>query len=153
MMTKKIIRADRGFSLTELIIVMGIMLLVVYMSMSSHIGDVTAKQEAEKLEVWLARITQQAIRMRRTFELTASGANLQVTWTDTQSNNTEKFDADAGFTFSYNKAKISYNTATNGVGTTNGHFTITAKDNSKYYLIVSTTGRIRLSETKPAQDE
>ena len=103
-MTKKIIRADRGFTLTELVICIGIMLTVVYFSMDSHISDITAKQEAEKLEVWLMRITQKAIRTRRGFEITASGSEVKVKWDDTEIE--EPFDSDPGFTFSYNKSKI-----------------------------------------------
>ncbi|MBQ6773423.1 MAG: prepilin-type N-terminal cleavage/methylation domain-containing protein [Synergistaceae bacterium] len=135
----------KGFTLTELIICMGIMLLVVYISMGSHIGDQTAKQEAEKLEIWLARITQQAIRTRRGFELTASGSDVKITWSDNLK--TERFDATPGCTFAYSKNKIIYNPSDNGVGTTNGHFTVTGQDKSKYYIYVSTTGRIRLSDS------
>ena len=133
----------KGFTLTELVICIGIMLTVIYFSMDSHISDQTGKQEAEKLEIWLARITQQAIRTRRSFELTASGSEVKVKWSN---NATERFDATPGCTFAYNNNKIIYSPTDNGVGTTNGHFTVTGQDKSKYYIIVSSTGRIRLSD-------
>lgn len=137
----------KGFTLTELIICMGIMLLVVYISMGSHIGDQTAKQEAEKLEIWLARITQQAIRTRRGFELTASGSDVKITWSDNLK--TERFDSSAGFKFGINGGitKLSYSMADNGFNPPSTLIVTNGRDNSKYYVIASSTGRIRLSES------
>ena len=146
----------KGFTLTELIICMGIMLLVVYISMSSHIGDQTGRQEAQRLEIWLARITQQATRMRRGFEITVNSSKNKLTLEWLDNNKKEKFDATPGCTFSYNRNNATYNAATNGfTAGTNGHFTVKGndKDKSVYYVILSTTGRIRLSEQEPSSDD
>ena len=155
-MTRQIIRAKDGFTLTELVICMGIMLLVVYFSMSSHIGDQTGKQEAERLEIWLARITQQAIRMKRVFDIKVDSSKTKLTleWRDNKKK--ENFEATPGCTFSYNRSQITYNPSNDGfTAGTNGHFTVNGNDQDKsvYYVILSTTGRIRLSDTPPDKDE
>ena len=141
----------KGFTLTELIICMGIMLLVVYMSMSPHIGDVTAKQEAERLNVWLARIIQQAIRMKRSFKISTwdmpeGYTRVIVEWGDNAEK--EKFNANPACKITMGRNEIKYHSVSNGFEGSQCTITVMNKhkQGDKYYLIVSGTGRIRLSD-------
>lgn len=153
----------KGFTLTELIICMGIMLLVVYLSMNPNIDRQTGKQEAERLEIWLARIFQQAARTRAGFNiLVYNNQAIGVQWNHSKvkdrTRRSTKFDDEfkttPGCTYSYNRDRISYNVSNNGVAPgTNGTFTVTGQDGSVYYVIISKTGRVRLSDTRPGTDE
>ena len=138
----------KGFTLTEIVICMGIMLLVVYLSMDFHIGDQTAKQEAERLEIWLTRIFQQAIRMRRGFTMYNQTTSIRVIWGN--KNPDSIFKATSGCTFSdeTGNGTFSFSSVTNGFGTTNATIKVTGQDGSKYYIKFSKTGRIRLTEDK-----
>ena len=161
-MTKRM--KAKGFTLTEIVICMGIMLTVVYFSMDIHIGDQTAKHEAEKLEVWLTRIFQQAARTRSDFVIKVyQDKAIGVQWNhislkykkDRTKRSTmfdDEFPATQGCTYSYNRPQIKYNVSDNGVAGTNGHFDVTGQDGSKYYVVISNTGRVRLSETEPSDD-
>ncbi|MBQ7732972.1 MAG: type II secretion system protein [Synergistaceae bacterium] len=143
----------KGFTLTELIICMGIMLLVVYMSMSPHIGDVTAKQEAERLNVWLARIIQQAIRMKRGFTMYVMEPSIKILWWNGASSEWgSPFKATSGCKLVNTSSKGDFSFSVDkGFGSKNGTIEVTGQDGSKHYLVLSKTGRIRLSDEKPYQ--
>lgn len=158
-MTKRM--KAKGFTLTELIICMGIMLLVVYLSMNSHIGDVTAKQEAEKLAVWLERIFQKAARTRVGCAIKVYiNKDIGAQWDHIKKDRTrrstmfdDEFPKTQGFTFSYNRDRVKYRVPEDNVlPGTNGHFDVIAPDGSIYYVVISKTGRVRLSETEPGDD-
>lgn len=151
------INMHKGFSLIELLICMGIIFLVSYFSLTPEIGKQTAKQEAERIEIWLARITQKAIRMRRSFEMTVTSNNtrLKIYWVD--NSESEYFKATTGCKIELPSARssVQYSSATNKFEGSDCTMTVTGLDkdssneNVKHYVIISQTGRIRLSDTKP----
>ena len=144
-----------GFSLTELLIVIAIIMILASMiaiNMDSY--KQTAKQEAEKLAGYIHDLMRKADRSHRGFEITFDDSKIQWAWTDDTNNkktiykknpnDTDKPLISPGFEVEGNFSdKVTYKTDSRFCK--EGHFTVTRKEDASKYYVYIFNGRIRIS--------
>ena len=148
-----------AFTMTELVVCLIIIAILAAFSLNPHITDQTAKKEAEKIALFMHKLARTAERTKQKFtiNINTTERELKATWAN---NTSETFKAAANFAISYNNgSSIIYNPSTGSV-THFGTLTVTRNDEAKhknetdktpyiYYVVISSVGRIRTSDTAP----